>query len=216
MSWHGSAADRTLPPVAETPVMLGVKSLVLPIEPYLCTDRQMAGILHAREALVAPCMRRFGFDWPASGPRLSESTGTGTGTGMKNAANISRRYGITDLAAAARYGYHFASDARQKPTKDTSARQPHPDALAVLTGRTDEGDPAPTRHHGRTVPQAGCQGQATARLSGDPQRLGNGQLVGEINIVSYQRSQTDPRVKSVFRAWSACVSRAVAGPDSRG
>jgi len=196
-----AATDRALPPVTETPVRAGVESLVLPIEPYLFTSRQMTGILRAREALVAPCMRRFGFDWPAAGP----SSGESTGTGMKNAANISRRYGITDPGDAARDGYHFAADAGQKTTKDSSARQPDPDALAVLTGRTADGDPAPARHDGRAVPEGGCQGQATARLSGGPERLGNGQLVGEINVVSYQRSQTDPRVKAVFRAWSACM-----------
>lgn len=201
---QGSAAGQEPPPViTRTPVLLGVRSLVLPIEPYLFTNRQMAGILRARQALVVPCMRRFGIDWPVSGS--TPDAGTGTAAGMKNAANMSRRYGITDPADAARYGYHLAPDARQLTTKDSSARPPNADTLAVLTGRTAEGAPAPARHHGRAIPEGGCQGQATARISGAPHRLGNDQLASEINVVSYQRSTTDPRVTSVFRAWSACM-----------
>jgi hypothetical protein len=184
-------------------VLLGVTSLVLPIEPYLFTNRQMTGVLRARQALVVPCMRRFGIDWPVSGSE--PDAGAGTASGMKNAANMSRRYGITDPAVAARLGYHLAPDARQRPAKDPSARPPNADTLAVLTGRTAEGAPAPARHHGRVIPQGGCQGEATARVSGGPQQLGNDQLASEINIVSYQRSTTDPRVTAVFRAWSACM-----------
>ncbi|MEU9166335.1 hypothetical protein AB0D34_00730 [Streptomyces sp. NPDC048420] len=186
-----------------TPVILDVKSLVLPIEPYLFTTRQTTGILRARQALVVPCMRQFGFAWPASGAEQSDSAGTAPG--MRNAANMARRYGITDPALAARHGYHFAPDARQRTPDDSSASRPNADALAVLTGRTGDGAPAPARYHGRAVPEGGCQGQATARLTGDPQRLGNDQLANEINVVSYQKSQADPRVKSVFRAWSACM-----------
>ncbi|MFK4104958.1 hypothetical protein ACI2L1_33775 [Streptomyces sp. NPDC019531] len=187
--------------MAETPVILDVRTLVLPIEPYLFTNRQMTGILRARQALVAPCMRQFGIDWPAG---RTPGDSTAADPGMRNAANIARRYGITDPADAARHGYHLASGNRQKSAKGSSSR-PDADTLAVLTGRTDDGAPAPIRYHGRAIPEGGCQGQATARLTGDPQGLGNDQLVNEINIVSYQRSQADARVKSVFRAWSACM-----------
>jgi hypothetical protein len=200
---QGSAAGQEPPPVTGTPVLLGVRSLVLPIEPYLFTNRQMAAILRARQALVVPCMRRFGIDWPVSGS--TPAIGTGMVAGMKNAANMSRRYGITDPAEAARYGYHLAPGARQRTTKDPSARPPNADTLAVLTGRTAEGAPARARYHGRAIPEGGCQGQATARISGAAQRLGNDQVASEINVVSYQRSTTDPRVTSVFRAWSACM-----------
>ncbi|WP_020137135.1 hypothetical protein [Streptomyces sp. 351MFTsu5.1] len=205
---QGTDAGEGIPPVAGIPVILGVKSLVLPIEPYLVTDRQMSAILRARQELVAPCMRRFGFAWPDRDP----GTGTGTGDsggmppGMKNAANMDRRYGITDPALAARLGYHFAPDARQRTTEESSAARPDADALAVLTGRAADGTPAPGRHHGLAVPEGGCQGQATARLTGGLP-LGNDPLASEINIVSYQKSRADPRVRAVFRAWSACMRK---------
>ncbi|MFF7052916.1 hypothetical protein ACFY94_31660 [Streptomyces griseorubiginosus] len=210
---QGTDVGEGIPPVAGIPVILGVKSLVLPIEPYLVTDRQMSAILRARQELVAPCMRRFGFTWPDPGPGTGDSGGMPPG--MKNAANMDRRYGITDPALAARHGYHFAPDARQRttdessaaqPTEESSAAQPDDDALAVLTGRAADGTPAPSRYHGLAVPAGGCQGQATARLTGGGP-LGNDPLANEINIVSYQKSRADPRVRAVFRAWSACMRK---------
>ncbi|WP_246091228.1 hypothetical protein [Streptomyces griseorubiginosus] len=190
--------------MAGVPVILGVKSLVLPIEPYLVTDRQMSTILRARQKLVVPCMRRFGFAWPDPDPGTGDSAGMPPG--MKNGANMDRRYGITDPALAARHGYHFAPDAGQRTTREPPATRPDADALAVLTGRTGDGTPAPSRYHGLAVPEGGCQGQATARLTGG-RPLGNDPLAGEINIVSYQKSRADPRVKAVFRAWSACMRK---------
>ncbi|MFC8359401.1 hypothetical protein ACFUIY_05935 [Streptomyces griseorubiginosus] len=186
------------------PVILGVKSLVLPIEPYLVTDRQMSAILRARQELVAPCMRRFGFAWPDPDPGTGDSAGLPPG--MRNAANMDRRYGITDPTLAARQGYHFAPDARQRTTRESPAARPDADATAVLTGRAGDGTPAPSRHHGLPVPEGGCQGQATARLTGG-RPLGNDPLANEINIVSYQKSRADPRVRAVFRAWSACMRK---------
>ncbi|MFC8428390.1 hypothetical protein [Streptomyces sp. NPDC057253] len=200
------SAPATTRQVAGTPVILGVTSLVLPIEPYLFTTRQLADVLRARQTLVVPCMRRFGFAWPAPGPEPGDSTETAGG--MRNAANMDRRYGITDPALAARHGYHFAPDPRQRTTEDSTTAGPDADAdadaMTVLTGRTADGAPAPSRYHGLAVPEGGCQGQATARLTGD-RPLGNDQLASEINIVSYQKSRADPRVRSVFRAWSACM-----------
>ncbi len=202
---QGTDVGEETPPGAEVPVILDVKSLALPIEPYLFTNRQMADVLRARQALVVPCMRRFGFAWPASDPERNDSAGTVPG--MRNAANLDRRYGITDPALAARHGYHFAPGSRQRDPQDsTSASRPNTDALAVLTGRTGDGTPAPARYHGRAVPEGGCQGQASTRLAGD-RPLGNDQLANEINVVSYQKSQADPRVRSVFRAWSACMRK---------
>ncbi|MFD5592248.1 hypothetical protein [Streptomyces griseorubiginosus] len=206
---QGTDVGEGIPPVAGIPVILGVKSLVLPIEPYLVTNRQMSAILRAREKLVAPCMRRFGFAWPDPGPGTGD--GGGMTPGLKNAANMDRRYGITDPALAARHGYHFAPDTRQRTTEESSAArpdaaQPDADALAVLTGRAADGTPAPSRYHGLALPEGGCQGQATARLTGG-RPLGNDPLADEINIVSYQKSRADPRVRAAFRAWSACMRK---------
>ncbi|MFC8366140.1 hypothetical protein ACFUIY_40520 [Streptomyces griseorubiginosus] len=187
------------PPVADVPVRLDVGSLVLPIEPYLFTDRQVARLFRARAVLTASCMQRFGHRWPVP-------THTAPDTGTLNPANTAHRYGITDARLAARHGYHAAPGTVSSPTKEKSkGPDPGPEEMLVLTGLHEDGTRAAKDEHGRPVPADGCQGEATKALSGDPQKIGNRELVGTINIGSYRDSQQDPRVIRVFRAWSQCM-----------
>ncbi|MET7711309.1 hypothetical protein [Streptomyces sp. NPDC005407] len=189
------------PPVHGVPTMLGVGSLVLPIEPYLFTDRQVARLFQARAVLTTVCMQRFGHRWSAP-------SGAGLDTGTLNPANTAHRYGITDAAAAARFGYHPAvGTVPGQARKKNPGPQPGQRDMLVLTGLNDDGTPARADERGRPLPPGGCQGEATAALSGDPQKIGNRELVGAINIGSYRDSQTDPRVVEVFRAWSLCMRR---------
>lgn len=88
------------PSVGRIHRLLAVDSLVLPIERYLFTDRQVGRVLRARAVLTASCMRRYGHTWPV--PASAAETGT------LNPANTAHRYGLTDPVAAARYGYHPA------------------------------------------------------------------------------------------------------------
>ncbi|PSM40794.1 hypothetical protein C6Y14_25295 [Streptomyces dioscori] len=188
-------------PVAQVPRMLDVSSLVLPVEPYLFTDRQVGRLFRAKAVLTESCMRRYGHSWPAP-------TGPVPETGTLNPANTAHRYGITDAAKAERHGYHpvpgsVPPTVRNKPTR----RQPGPEAMLVLRGLRKDGTPAGTDARGRRIPAGGCQGEATKALSGDARKLGNRELVGAINIGSYRDSQRDPRVVAVFRAWSRCMER---------
>ncbi|GHB64447.1 hypothetical protein GCM10010306_067420 [Streptomyces umbrinus] len=189
------------PPVTGVPTMLEVGSLVLPIEPYLFTDRQVARLFRARAVLTASCMERFGHRWPVP-------TETAPDTGTLNPANTAHRYGITDARLAARYGYHPAPGSAPSRSKEKSeGPNPGPEEMLLLTGLRDDGTPAGKDELGRAIPAGGCQGEATAALSGDPEKIGNRELVGTINIGSYSDSQKDPRVVEVFRAWSRCMKR---------
>ncbi|WP_055525270.1 hypothetical protein [Streptomyces graminilatus] len=192
-------------PLVSVPRMLDVSSLVLPIEPYLFTDRQVGRLFRAKAVLTESCMRRFGHSWPASTGPLPE-------TGTLNPANTAHRYGITDPANAARYGYHPVPGSvpplvRNKPTRTPPGPRPGPEAMLVLRGLNPDGTPAGTDSRGRRLPVGGCQGEATKALSGDPDKLGNRELVGAVNIGGYRDSQRDPRVVAVFRAWSRCMKR---------
>ncbi|ELP64704.1 hypothetical protein ACKI1I_36345 [Streptomyces turgidiscabies] len=189
------------PPVIAVPKMLDVSSLVLPVEAYLFTDRQVGRLFRAKAVLTESCMRRFGHSWPAPTGPIPE-------TGTLNPANTAHRYGITDAAKAARYGYHpvpgsVPPQVRNKP----SMPQPAPEAMLVLRGSNPDGTPTGTDSRGRRLPAGGCQSEATKALSGDPQKLGNAELVSAVNIGSYRDSQRDPRVVAVFRAWSRCMER---------
>ncbi|MEV3971246.1 hypothetical protein AB0K68_24345 [Streptomyces sp. NPDC050698] len=189
------------PPVSAVPKMLDVTSLVLPVERYLFTDHQVGRLFRAKAVLTESCMRRFGHSWPAP-------TGPIPKTGTLNPANTAHRYGITDAAKAARYGYHPVPGSMPPQVKDKPTRaQPDAEAALVLRGVEQDGSPARTDSRGRRLPAGGCQGEATKALSGDPQKLGNRELVSAINIGSYRDSQRDPRVVAVFRAWSQCMKR---------
>lgn len=188
-------------PVVAVPKMLDVSSLVLPVEPYLFTDRQVGRLFRAKAVLTESCMRRFGHSWPAPTGPIPE-------TGTLNPANTAHRYGITDAAKAARYGYHPVPGSVPPQVKDKpTGPQPGREAMLVLRGLNQDGTPAGADSRGRRLPAGGCQGEATKALSGDPQKLGNRELVGAVNIGSYRDSQRDPRVVAVFRAWSRCMER---------
>ncbi|MER7378003.1 hypothetical protein [Streptomyces lanatus] len=182
--------------------MLDVSSLVLPIEPYLFTDRQVGRLFRAKAVLTESCMRRFGHSWPAPTGPIPE-------TGTLNPANTAHRYGITDPAKAARYGYHPVPGSAPPQVRSKPTPQPGlgPEAMLVLRGLNQDGTPSVADSRGRRLPAGGCQGEAAKALSGDPQRLGNRELVAAINIGSYRASQRDPRVVAVFRAWSRCMKR---------
>ncbi|MFF7047989.1 hypothetical protein ACFY94_06390 [Streptomyces griseorubiginosus] len=187
------------PPVAYVPVRLDVGSLVLPIDPYLFTDRQVARLFRARAVLTASCMERFGHHRPAP-------TQAAADTGTLNPANTAHRYGITDARLAARHGYHAAPGTVPSRTKGKSkGPNPGPEEMLVLTGLHEDGSRAAKDGHGRPVPADGCQGEAMKALSGDPEKISNRELVGAINIGGYRDSQQDPRVIRVFRAWSQCM-----------
>jgi hypothetical protein len=195
----GPKASEPPPPVAGVPTRLDVGSLVLPIEPYLFTDRQVARLFRARAVLTASCMERFGHHWPVPAEPAPD-------TGTLNPANTAHRYGITDARLAARNGYHPAPGTMPSRTKQKSpGPNPGPEEMLVLTGLHEDGARAAKDERGRPVPAGGCQGEATTALSGDPDKIGNRELVGTINIGSYRDSQKDPRVVRVFRAWSRCM-----------
>ncbi|MEU5401489.1 hypothetical protein ABZ348_19600 [Streptomyces sp. NPDC005963] len=189
------------PRVGRVDVLLSVDSLVLPVERYLFTDRQVGRVLRARAVLTASCMRRFGHSWPV--PAASAETGT------LNPANTAHRYGLTDPTAAARYGYHPAPGSPLARTRKKGPPAPAPPeaVMVVATGAEHDGSPVPKDRDGRTIPRGGCLGEATAALSGDPGKIGNRELVGAINIGGHQQSQRDARVVAVFRAWSLCMER---------
>jgi hypothetical protein len=179
-------------PADPVPVLLDSVGLRLPVQDYLLTDAQATLVSRGRALLVQRCMRRFGFNYAA--PE--------TAPGRYGPRSLTdRRYGITDAALAARYGYRLG-DRDPALRKRPPAHALGPDAQTVLTG---EGQ---SRIHGLAVPDGGCIGEADRRLArlappGADPRLGN-----RLQLESFQVSKRDERVQDAFRAWSACMRRA--------
>jgi hypothetical protein len=178
------------------PSVLDSSHLILPIEQYMFTDRDMTTLQQAQAALARSCMKRFGFDWHSRTPKSD--------TGTVDAANTAHRYGLTDPKAAAEHGYHYTGPGSDAPRPADAARLTAAEA-PVLTGATLDGSVVPSTYQGIAIPAGGCLGEATLDLSGQPGVLGDGELVTNINIGSYNQSYSDARVTAVFRTWSACM-----------
>ena len=191
-----SGAVRQAEAVVPIPTVLDSSHLVLPIEPYMFTDRDMTTLQQAQAALARSCMTRFGFDWHPTTP--------GSETGTVDAANTAHRYGLTDPKAAAAYGYHYTGPGSGTPKAADTAVLTAAEA-PVLTGAALDGSEAPTTYRGITIPAGGCLGEASLNLSGQPGVLGDGALVTNINIGSYDQSYSDARVTAAFQMWSACM-----------
>jgi hypothetical protein len=73
-------------------------------------------------------------------------------------------------------------------------------------GDAPEGSPAPVRHRGKPVPEGGCMGEARRALVRDG-AVGEAEPVRRIDTASVLRAMEDPRVRSAFDQWSACMEK---------
>jgi hypothetical protein len=183
--------------------------LGLPVQRYLLTASEAVEFQDAQDVLITQCMKGFGF------PYIPQRPAPVTGVDS-DAANMSRRYGVSSLAAIDAYGYHVPPGPAQPPPVNelTSLSVA---AYEVLWGHSEKSDSdTVTRTAGGVpIPSGGCMAESAQpfdRLAPTPQQA---QLPGQINSGSFTRSQSDPRVAGVIAAWSKCMegSRyAVASP----
>lgn len=187
----GDRADKSGWPAAEVERGL-VKGLALPIEPYLQTYPEEVALQHAKNVLNRACMKRFGFDYdpPAPGNRPPHSY---------NAANMKRRWGITDPAEAREHGYRLP----REPTGDWKPYELQgPDANYVfdLTTASGQKPPAGGVYEGDRIPEGGCRGETDRKLGSY-----DDSLAAKINVETFQRAKQDPGVLAVNHKWSSCM-----------
>ncbi|MFD4525175.1 hypothetical protein ACFWP7_14890 [Streptomyces sp. NPDC058470] len=168
----------------------------LPIEGYLVSQEEKEQILKAYRIVAKECMAGFGFDFSwsdASGYQVEADD---------NAANRSRRYGITDIELAAMYGYGLPSTAVAESTENPSGE------MSEAANRVFLGDSDPlldvaegAEVGGKEIPKGGCAGEAKREV-GDG--LSNPEAL-DINLESFQVSLNDEQVKSAIATWSDCM-----------
>ncbi|MCX4853781.1 hypothetical protein OG426_55895 (plasmid) [Streptomyces canus] len=180
--WPQAVADKGL-----------VKGLALPLQQYMQTFQDSVVIERAARSLETECMARYGFtvNFPPPGvnppPNADDS-------------NMPRRYGISDRAAAAKYGYELPPDTAQHP----AAPDLTPAAIAVLTGRkalNPRAEKAPSTYRDRRIPEGGCQQESYDKLGA---RI-DFTLISRLDHDSLAKSQEDARVQKAVKAWSACM-----------
>ncbi|MFI1104592.1 hypothetical protein [Streptomyces melanogenes] len=153
----------------------------LPIQDYLLDSRQHDEVTEAYERLVQTCMRRHGV------AGFTQPHGRQSQLGL-----LDRRYGLSDLAEARRYGYGLPPDkvsVPPAPPKLTAAQR----ALYSGSGTKDKGP-------------SGCVGEALRDLGG-ASRPWNSPLATKLQLTSWKESGKDARVVAATRKWSACMNR---------
>lgn len=193
----GCAAD---PPAAAPPPADTHGDFVLPADAYAFTLPETGRIDLARELLAGKCMRRLGYAFDPDQARQQIAAGNAhTVTDLGWYGN-KRRYGVTDPAIAARYGYHLVN-----PSLGGTSPAPGFGALTPAM---------------RTALTGTCTREAVTALSPDGV-VGEADVVAALGSGSFRDSLHDPAVTAAFARWSACMlesghhyaSPAVAGTD---
>ncbi len=179
-----STTEAAAEPEVQPTVVSDVRSLSLPLDSYLPDRKQERLVEYGRMLLSLKCLRQFGFDVEA--PPMPKPFALSLNE---------RRYGVTNEAEVAVYGYRppFSANARPEEPELSQA------ALAVLAGK----DVAV-----KDVPEGGCRGKANRDLSegADPDSV-DWDLAQMLAVESYKQSEADSRVQAAFSKWSECMKR---------
>jgi hypothetical protein len=193
----GCAAD---PPATAPPPQDTHGDFVLPADAYAFTLPETGRIDLARELLAGKCMRRLGYTFDADAARREIPAGNDATVTDLGWYGNKRRYGVTDPAVAARYGYHLVN-----PNLGGTSQAPGFGALTPAM---------------RTALTGTCTREATTALSPDGV-VGEADVVAALGSGSFRDSLHDPTVTAAFAQWSTCMlkggfhyaSPAVAGTE---
>src|ERR1019366_4852313 len=207
---HGPAVRPTAGP---TPSPSSAAQLQLPIAAYEFSAAQSQEEQYVKQRLVQACMATYGFSYL---PELSSSTIT-NGVQILQEFN-SRRYGVSDGAAARSYGYHIPAWAAGSGPRGLKAQFSRAELLVLdgpATGpgtRSASGSQSPASGQGTKLPTGGCEGRANSELLAagiNDQSRGNGggasALAEDIEGQAFAQTQSDHRVLAVYTAWSECM-----------
>ncbi|MBY8884681.1 hypothetical protein K7472_07460 [Streptomyces sp. PTM05] len=156
----------------------------MPVERYLLDNAQQSTLGKARDVLIQQCMRRFGLRYPSAHLVTTDSPDG-------DAADMARRYGVTDPVVAARYGYHPASGTALPPP----ASALDDDQKTVLLGQV-------YTFHGKSVPTQGCSGEADRKLGPGVDE----QEAEQLDSLSYTQSLKSSPLEAAFGSWSRCMA----------
>ncbi|MFD3380566.1 MULTISPECIES: hypothetical protein [unclassified Streptomyces] len=199
----GSAEARAQAPASAESLGFTPRRLDLPVYDYQLSPSQYAKVAEAKQVLVTACMKRYGFSWSTPAPTIPRQD---------------RRYGVIDLRAAQRYGYHLlptdssaAAPGAPTPSKEEMAALTAGQLLDGDTGasRLAAGYDAPVKRvRGKAVPPGGCAQEAERKLLGRDDLRSEAGVVSRINTESFSSSMRTPAVKAVFAKWSSCMKKA--------
>uniref|UniRef100_A0AAU2JSI7 PknH-like extracellular domain-containing protein n=1 Tax=Streptomyces sp. NBC_00049 TaxID=2903617 RepID=A0AAU2JSI7_9ACTN len=195
------------PAIGDVPVLLESRTLTYPLAPYVPDARQLALLSEAQDVLVDQCMRRYGFRY-----ELRRKADPAAGDD-----NV-RRYGVSDAAEAARYGY-------ENPRLNRTTKGPQqtlgPNEQLVLYGlevdpslpvpmsqeEAETSDVATTVVGGLKVPAGGCLRESNLKLYAPAKDTVDSTVAQGYGLEAFTRSEKDSRVAKAVSSWSACMAK---------
>ncbi|MGW6502011.1 hypothetical protein [Nonomuraea angiospora] len=176
-----STAAATEPRVQVPTPGVEARELSIPFDRYNLAPSDIGILEGAEELLIRDCMRRRGMAWEVLPQSAAEDV---------EPANR-RRYGVVEPEIARLFGYH------NPPDRPTVARR-----VAVRAGRMRS--LSAKERQAAYGEKDGCLEQARNHLGqGTPQV--DEALFNRLISETFERSQADPEVVQVFRAWSTCM-----------
>lgn len=189
-----SAPSSAAPEASPTPSPPGKNGYTfrLPIAVYSYSDADYEVIRSAEQILTRDCMEDFGLTYrPTKNPNPAVAQ--------------DRRYGITDMDSAVRYGY------RMPPQQDTPEAKLTKDQIKVLYGKRSLGEnsakAAKLEYRGKEIPEDGCLGSAILGFRAPYEDKAGAEAASRISTASYENSQKVPEVRAVFEKWSSCMKQ---------
>ncbi len=176
---------------------------VFPLDAYIQSMGESFVTGDAENILVKECMKGFGFDFKPvvdNRERLLQV----------DAQDRSRIYGVTDLTAAQKYGYHFPGETgRKRPSGGAST----PAMQLVFNGTKaglaqplpDVATKSPGEYAGKAIPPGGCVGSARTVIYGKAIFLKPFTLGGDLSKIAFSDAQRDSRAVGYFKEWSDCM-----------
>ncbi len=165
--------------------------LVLPLDAFKMSPAEALVFMSASDNLIQRCMADKGFDVPAIERVPLVESGN------------ERRYGLTDLDSASRYGYQppTLTDAERRAEvslRRAEASVTSPEAAVAMDGGTFTNVDGPER-------VGGCLGWAQAQLDATEWAIED-RFVENIAGDAFAKAEADERVRAAFEAWSDCMA----------
>ncbi|MFE0640873.1 hypothetical protein ACFW2Y_04510 [Streptomyces sp. NPDC058877] len=201
-----TGADRPEPAIGDVPVLLDSTSIRFPLDAYLPSGEQRKALGEAQDVLIDRCMKRYGYRFPLRSNHLG---------GGDNA----RKYGVSSIATATRYGYDNPEVAALPPRPPEKAMGPNEKLVLNGEEQVDPSVPVPMSQEeaedsdqgvitvaGKKVPAGGCIREGFLKLYAPTRDSVDIMVPQNFGFDAYGRSREDSRVRKAIEAWSACMA----------
>lgn len=183
------APSATEPKIGSIPTIADAAAIKLPSDAFIENAAQYHTVLQAEHKLLQSCVASYG---------LSDAVPQWTDDAAP-ASQHDRLFGVIDSGSAANYGYHTAEESDSAGAGESLPAPTYASAFMTVY----MGDASGTTINGRSVPVGGCALQARQALDDSPSPQ---DTADDLTNYGLDMSNTDSRVLTGFRAWSACMA----------